>query len=94
MIMKVKLRKKMPKRQMTLENIEKREALMKERLPIDFVLREQWSRITLDMLDEMRAAHKRDMEANLGRGMVNFALREQETIRRIDEAIKKKKQGL
>jgi len=26
--------------------------------------------------------------------MVNFALREQETIRRINEAIKKKKQGL
>ena len=92
--MKVRPKRKILKKQMTLENIEKREALMKERLPIDFVLREQWSRITLDMLDEMRAAHKRDMEANLGRGMVNFALREQETIRRIDEAIKKKKQGL
>jgi len=94
MIMKVRLRRKMLKKQMTLENIEKREALMREGLPIDIVLREQWSRITLDMLDEMRIAHKRDMEANLGKGMVNFALREQETIRRIDEAIKKKKQGL
>jgi len=92
--MKVRPKRKILKKQMTLENIEKREALMKERLPIDFVLREQWSRITLDMLDEMRIAHKRDMEANLRRGMVNFALREQETIRRIDEAIKKKKQGL
>jgi hypothetical protein len=92
--MKVRPKRKILKKQMTLENIEKREALMRERLPIDIVLREQWSRITLDMLDEMRIAHKRDMEANLGRGMVNFALREQETIRRIDEAIKKKKQGL
>jgi len=92
--MKVRPKRKILKKQMTLENIEKREALMKERLPIDFVLREQWSRITLDMLDEMRIAHKRDMEANLRRGMVNFALREQETIRRIDEAIKKKKRGL
>jgi hypothetical protein len=92
--MKVRPKRKILKKQMTLENIEKREALIRERLPIDIVLREQWSRITLDMLDEMRIAHKRDMEANLGRGMVNFALREQETIRRIDEAIKKKKQGL
>jgi len=92
--MKVRPKRKILKKQMTLENIEKREALRKERLPIDFVLREQWSRITLDMLDEMRIAHKRDMEANLRKGMVNFALREQETIRRIDEAIKKKKQGL
>ena len=92
--MKVRPKRKILKKQMTLENIEKREALMKERLPIDFVLREQWSRITLDMLDEMKIAHKRDMEANLGKGMVNFALREQETIRRINEAIKKKKRGL
>ena len=92
--MRVKPRGKILKKQMTLENIEKKKTLMKERLPIDFVLREQWSRITLDMLDEMKTAHKRDMEANLNKGMMNFALREQETIRRIDEAIKKKKQGL
>ena len=92
--MKVKPKRKILKKQMTLDNIEKRGALVKERLPIDIVLREQWSRITPDMLDEMRIAHKRDMKANMEKGMVNFALREQETIRRIDEAIKKKKQGL
>ena len=92
--MKVRPKRKILKKQMTLENIEKREALGKERLPIDFVLREQWSRITLDMLDGMRIAHKRDMEANLRKGMTGFALKEQETIRRINEAIKKKKQGL
>jgi len=92
--MNARPKRKILKKQMTLENIEKMEALKREGLPIDIVLREQWSRITLDMLDEMRIAHKRDMEANLRKGMTGFALKEQETIRRINEAIKRKKQGL
>ncbi len=89
--MKARSKVNILKKQMTLDNIEKREALKKERLPIDLVLREQGDRLTLDMLDDMRLAHKRDMDAALRKGMVNFVLIEQETIRRIENAMKNKK---
>jgi len=83
-------RKRAGKAQLTFEKVGEREELKKKVLPIDKAL-EANPNITIDQLEHMKAAYKRDLKNNIKFNLKDYALENQETIRRIDEAIKRKR---